>query len=205
MTDHSQIRRRRFMTLSATGFACSSLMHSFGNTVFAESKSENQPWLRKTLKIGMIRSKGSLTDKFNMAKEAGFEGVELNVPGIDINAANKAAKETGIIIDGTVGGYHWGQRHTDPDPKVREVALEKLKQGLIQTAAVGGKTMLLVPGHGPSLQNSQCPPFLRVMPHRKGRPESFTSTSDIRLVPPMMPEGLLCPTTSVTNPGRGDI
>jgi hexulose-6-phosphate isomerase len=148
MTDHSQIRRRRFMTLSATGFACSSLMHSFGNTVFAESKSENQPWLRKTLKIGMIRSKGSLTDKFNMAKEAGFEGVELNVPGIDINAANKAAKETGIIIDGTVGGYHWGQRHTDPDPKVREAALEKLKQGLIQTAAVGGKTMLLVPGHG---------------------------------------------------------
>ncbi len=148
MTDQAQIRRRRFMTLSAAGFACSSLMHSFGNSVLAESKPENQPWLRKTLKVGMIRSKGSLTDKFNMAKEAGFEGVELNVPGIDIEAAKKAAKETGIIIDGTVGGYHWGQRHTDPDPKVREVALEKLKQGLIQTAAVGGKTMLLVPGHG---------------------------------------------------------
>ena len=28
----------------------------------------------------MIKSKGSLTDEFKLAKEAGFEGVELNVP-----------------------------------------------------------------------------------------------------------------------------
>ena len=148
MTDHAQIRRRRFMTLSAAGIACSSLLNTHGQRAHGDTKSDQQPWLRKTLKIGMIRSKGSLTDKFNIAKEAGFEGVELNVPGIDIEAAKKAATETGIIIDGTVGGYHWGQRHTDPDPKVREVALEKLKQGLTETAAVGGKTMLLVPGHG---------------------------------------------------------
>ena len=47
-----------------------------------------------------------------------------------------------------MGGYHWGQRHTDPDPEVRKIALEKLKQGITETAAVGGTTMLLVPGHG---------------------------------------------------------
>ena len=148
MTDQVQIRRRHFMTLSAAGVAGCGLLHAQGQTAHADTKSEQKPWLRKTLKIGMIRSKGSQTEKFNIAKEAGFEGVELNVPGIDIEAANKAAKESGIIIDGTVGGYHWGQRHTDPDPKIREVALEKLKQGLTETAAVGGKTMLLVPGHG---------------------------------------------------------
>ena len=148
MTDHAKIRRRRFMTLSTAGLIGSSLLPTCGQITRAESKPAGKPWLRKTLKIGMIRSKGSLTDKFRIAKEAGFEGVELNVPGINIDAAKQAVQETGIVIDGTVGGYHWGQRHTDPDPEVRKIALEKLKQGITETAAVGGTTMLLVPGHG---------------------------------------------------------
>ena len=148
MTDHAKIRRRRFMTLSTAGLVGSSLLPTCGQITRAESKPAGKPWLRKTLKIGMIRSKGSLTDKFKIAKEAGFEGVELNVPGINIDAAKQAVQETGIVIDGTVGGYHWGQRHTDPDPEVRKIALEKLKQGITETAAVGGTTMLLVPGHG---------------------------------------------------------
>ena len=148
MTDHAKIRRRRFMTLSTAGLVGSSLLPTCGQITRAESKPAGKPWLRKTLKIGMIRSKGSLTDKFRIAKEAGFEGVELNVPGINIDAAKQAVQETGIVIDGTVGGYHWGQRHTDPDPEVRKIALDKLKQGITETAAVGGTTMLLVPGHG---------------------------------------------------------
>ena len=148
MTDHAKIRRRRFMTLSTAGLVGGSLLPTCGQITRAESKPAGKPWLRKTLKIGMIRSKGSLTDKFRIAKEAGFEGVELNVPGINIDAAKQAVQATGIVIDGTVGGYHWGQRHTDPDPEVRKIALDKLKQGITETAAVGGTTMLLVPGHG---------------------------------------------------------
>ena len=110
--------------------------------------ASGSPWLRKTLKSGMIKSDGSLTDKFKLAKQAGFEGVELSVPGVDVEAAKAAAKASGLIIDGTVGGYHWQERHSDPDPAVRAVALEKLKTGLRETAALGADTMLLVPAHG---------------------------------------------------------
>ncbi|MCH1502309.1 MAG: sugar phosphate isomerase/epimerase, partial [Verrucomicrobiales bacterium] len=39
-------------------------------------------------------------------------------------------------------------RHTDPDAAVRAKALEALKEGLRQTKAVGGHTLLLVVGHG---------------------------------------------------------
>lgn len=106
------------------------------------------PWLRKTLKIDMVRSGKTLTEKFTIAKQAGFAGIELNSPGFDVDDAKSAAASTGLIIDGTVGGYHWKQRHTDPDAKTRNVALAKLKQGLRDTAAVGADTMLLVPGHG---------------------------------------------------------
>ncbi|MFK8110570.1 MAG: sugar phosphate isomerase/epimerase family protein [Rubripirellula sp.] len=145
MSDHS---RREFLSvLSAVGASCIAV----DGRVWAdkpESASPAKPWLRKTLKIGMIKSGDTLVDKFKAAKEAGFEGVELNVPGVNISEANQAAADSGLIIDGTVGGYHWAQRHTDPDEAVRAAALVKLKAGIVETAAIGGDSMLLVPAHG---------------------------------------------------------
>ncbi|WP_182868688.1 sugar phosphate isomerase/epimerase family protein [Rhodopirellula sp. JC639] len=113
----------------------------------AES-GDGHDWIRKTLKIGMIGVKGSLEEKFKAAKEAGFEGVEVNVPGIDVDEINKASEAAGLIVDGSVGGTHWNIRHSDPDPEVRAQALEKLKRGIEETAAVGGDSCLLVVGHG---------------------------------------------------------
>jgi len=139
------LNRRQFsqLTLMAAVAACQP--HSLWG---AQKSDPSQPWLRKTLKLGMIQHPGNLSDKFHLAKQAGFAGVELNVPGIDVEAAKAAAEASGLIIDGTVGGYHWKVRHTDPDPAVRAEALEKLIHGLEETAAVGADTMLLVPGHG---------------------------------------------------------
>ncbi|QDT09994.1 sugar phosphate isomerase/epimerase family protein [Planctomycetes bacterium K23_9] len=143
--------RRRFcqMGLAAAGLATTTGL--LGQNGFADQPSGDgdKPWLRKTLKIGMIKLKdGSLEDKFRLAKEAGFEGVELNAPTVNVEEANAASKATGLIIDGTVGKYHWQTRHTDPDPAVRKEAMKLLKKGIENTAAVGGRTMLLVPGHG---------------------------------------------------------
>ncbi|MCC6881556.1 MAG: sugar phosphate isomerase/epimerase family protein [Verrucomicrobiales bacterium] len=104
--------------------------------------------LYKTLKIGMIGVEGSLTDKFNAAKEAGFLGVEMNAPGMDIAATKKAILESGLPVDGTVCADHWGVRHTDPKPEVRAQALATLKQALIDTHEVGGHSVLLVVGRG---------------------------------------------------------
>ena len=104
--------------------------------------------LFKTLKIGMVKVDGSLTDKFKAAKTAGFDGIELNAPGTDIEEAKTAIKESGLPVDGTVNSTHWNIRHTDPDPAVRAKALESLKGALRVTHAVGGDTALLVIGHG---------------------------------------------------------
>ncbi|MGB7347792.1 MAG: sugar phosphate isomerase/epimerase family protein [Pirellulaceae bacterium] len=140
--------RRLFCQLGLAAAASSGMASTlaFADKPAAET---GKPWLRKTLKIGMIKlDNGTLTQKFQMAKDAGFEGVELNAPSIDIDEANAASKATGLIIDGTVGKYHWQTRHTDPDPVIRQEAATLLKKGLENTAAVGGESMLLVPGHG---------------------------------------------------------
>ena len=102
----------------------------------------------KTLKIGMIREGKTLTEKFLLAKAAGFQGVELGAPGIDIGATKIAIAESGLPVDGSVNAGHWNVRHTDPDAAIRAKALEALKEGLRQTKAVGGHTVLLVVGHG---------------------------------------------------------
>ena len=102
----------------------------------------------KTLKIGMVRVEGSLTDKFKAAKAAGFEGIEMNAPGMNVEETKQAIAESGLLVDGTVNSSHWQIRHTSPDAAERAKALESLKQAIRDTHAVGGHTALLVVGHG---------------------------------------------------------
>ena len=63
--------------------------------------------LYKTLKIGMVKDGANLTEKFIIARDAGFDGIELNAPGYEIEEARKAVRETGLPIDGTVCAGHW--------------------------------------------------------------------------------------------------
>lgn len=148
MTELPRIRRRDILYAGGALIGAASMAPM--SRLLAENApaTPSGPWLRTTLKAGMIKSDGTIIDKFRMAKEAGFEGIELDVPGVDVDVARMASAQTGLIIDGTVGNYHWDQRHSDPDPAVRAVALEKLQAGLRETAALGADTMLLVPAHG---------------------------------------------------------
>ncbi len=106
----------------------------------------------KTLKIGMVGVEGSLSDKFNAAKKAGFDAIELDSPlrftNTDIDGAKKAIAESGLPVDGTVIGSHWKQTHSSPDATMRATALQDLIDAIRHTNAIGGKTVLLVAGHG---------------------------------------------------------
>ena len=104
--------------------------------------------LWKTLKIGMVDVKGSLTEKFMAVKAAGFDGIEMDSPGMDVAATKQAIAESGLPVDGTVNSTHWQIRHTDPDAGVRAKALESLRTAMRDTKAVGGHSVLLVVGHG---------------------------------------------------------
>lgn len=105
--------------------------------------------LYKTLKIGMIKiPDASLTEKFIAAKTAGFRGVEMNVPGMDVAETRAASAASGLPVDGSVCSTHWKIRHTSPEASVRAQALADLQQAIRDTHAVGGHSVLLVVGHG---------------------------------------------------------
>ncbi len=101
----------------------------------------------KTLKIGMIKG-GDLTERFKTAKAAGFMGVELSLPGDNVEETKKAIAASGLPVDGSVCAAHWNIRHTSADAETRAKALENLKQALRDTHAVGGHSVLLVVGKG---------------------------------------------------------
>lgn len=141
--------RRNFLqtsaALSSAALAGSGATQAYGNELQHTTTPRR---LLKTLKIGMVRVEGDLTAKFKAAKAAGFDGIELNSPGIDVEATKRAIDESGLPVDGSVGGTHWQIRHSDPDPAVRAEALKKLEDAIRQTHAVGGHSVLIVVGHG---------------------------------------------------------
>jgi len=144
MTEPYSISRRRILRASSL----IPFLPGAAILGFAEEAPSLKGQLYKTLKIGMIKEGETLAEKFAVAKSAGFEGVELNAPGVDVDEARSAADSAGILIDGTVCAGHWQVRHSDPDAAVREEALETLLAALENTHAIGGHTVLLVVGHG---------------------------------------------------------
>jgi L-ribulose-5-phosphate 3-epimerase len=141
----SSLSRRQFVQLAAVAAASGPLL--------ARGAEENSDGylngrLYKTLKIGMVGAGKTLEEKFAIAKEAGFHGIELNAPGINVEEVRAAIKATGLPVDGSVNAGHWSVRHTDADDATRAKALESLKEALRQTHAVGGNSVLLVVGRG---------------------------------------------------------
>ncbi len=145
MSNSPSLTRRSFSQL-AVASAAISMVRPSGFVQAAEIKSEDR--ILKTLKIGMVKGNASFEEKFRTAKNAGFDGIELNAPAFEVDEIRNAIVKTGLPVDGTVCATHWQIRHTSPDAATRQQALETLIQGIEKTAAVGGNTILLVIGKG---------------------------------------------------------
>ena len=149
------VSRRTFLHSSAVAIAAGVVVNNLA-TGMAEPGARSlvtgadglKGRLWKTLKIGMVNVPGSLTDKFQAVKAAGFEGIEMDAPGMNVEETRIAIAESGLPVDGTVNSTHWQIRHTDASLEVRARALESLTTAIRDTHAVGGHSVLLVVGHG---------------------------------------------------------
>ena len=123
MFDLVRLTRRRFVQGSAALFITSPLTARGAE----QSPADLNGRIYKTLKIGMVRVAGSLTDRFQAVKAAGFDGIELNAPGMNVEETKKAIADTGLPVDGTVCASHWQIRHTSPDASQRVKAREHME------------------------------------------------------------------------------
>ena len=104
--------------------------------------------VKKAVNLGMIDGKiGSILDRFKLAKDMGFDGLELNRPdAIPLDELVKARDATGIEIAGIICTTHWGKPLSSPDPAVVEAGLKGLQLALADAAELRCSRMLLVPG-----------------------------------------------------------
>jgi hexulose-6-phosphate isomerase len=132
------IDRRRFLGALACTAAAGVL----------PAEEAKKPRLKKAVKYAMIKTKGSIQEKFELIKSLGFLGVEIDSPEgrPDLGEANRAQEATGIKIHGVIDSVHWRDTLSSPDEAVRAKGLRALEQALRDAQTVGADTVLLVPG-----------------------------------------------------------
>jgi hexulose-6-phosphate isomerase len=136
------MQRRSFLKYAATATIATGLL---SQPIIAQAEKK-EARLRKALQIGMLPKNLSDADKFKLAKECGFNGIEGR-PMKDLEAAQKLgklAREAGVPIHSIVYGG-WGAPFSDPDPKVIEKGLAGMETALRSAKALGAETVLLVP------------------------------------------------------------
>ena len=109
--------------------------------------------MKKGICLGCIPGKVggkdlSVKDKFKLAADAGFDGIEINGGITDEQAMDSlaAAKAAGIEIHSIMGGPHWQFPMSDPDDAVAQKCVEGIAKSIEQAAKVGATAVLLVPG-----------------------------------------------------------
>ena len=147
-----QQNRRQFLkttgtALAATGLAASGLLRSASAAAPPIAGGEHAGRIYKSIKFGMFREKISYEEKFQLLKDMGYDGVELNSPGAENKPkALEASRATGLPLHGVVDSIHWRTRLSDPKPEVRAEALKGLMTAIREAHYIGGTAVLLVPG-----------------------------------------------------------
>src|SRR5262245_14192501 len=137
------LSRRQMMLASAAGAAA---LSTDPRPVWGDEKPTDKKF-KKAVKIGMVKAGESLLEKFQLLKELGFDGVELDSPsGVTVEEAKRCIGETGLNVPGVVDSVHWQQRLSDPSEEVQAKGLEALRSALSFCKQIGGTSVLLVPG-----------------------------------------------------------
>jgi L-ribulose-5-phosphate 3-epimerase len=101
--------------------------------------------LKKGIMWGGIKVGKTIMDRFQAARTAGFDGVEVD-SHLDRNEVLKARDATGMAVYSVCDSRHWNLLLSSPDPKVREDGVAALRVALEDAKTFGAETVLLVPG-----------------------------------------------------------
>jgi hexulose-6-phosphate isomerase len=140
MTD--ALNRRDFLKLGGGAVAAGALGPA---VVAAADAPAKKRMIRKAIMGATISYKGSVLEKFQAVKAAGFEGVEP-MSHLNQDEVLRALEQTGLKPASVCCSTHWHTPLSHPDARVRREALEGLLQALKDAKRYGATSVLLVPG-----------------------------------------------------------
>ena len=137
------MERRKFINSTIVGSAVIGLTPW---SCMAAGQASDRSLHKKSLKWGMIKEDMSVMEKFQLVKQLGFDGIELDSPSdVSTDEVLAAMSATGIEVPGLVNSLHWKNPLSDPDPDKRKLCTESMIDSLELCKKLGGTTVLLVP------------------------------------------------------------
>jgi hexulose-6-phosphate isomerase len=103
--------------------------------------------IKKGIVFNMLPRDMSILDRFQLAKDVGFEEIECHTETDPKRAEEfKAASEkTGVPIHSVMNSAHWQFPLSSSDPQVVEKSMEGMRTSLRNAKLWGAQTVLLVP------------------------------------------------------------
>ncbi|HEV2424598.1 MAG TPA: sugar phosphate isomerase/epimerase family protein [Terriglobia bacterium] len=103
--------------------------------------------VKKGILVDMLPKGLSYTDRFKLARNVGFEALQVNTTPKPADALEikRAAETAGMRIDSVMNMDHWKYPLSSADPKVVEKSLEGMRTSLHNANSWGARYVLLVP------------------------------------------------------------
>ncbi|NLN76840.1 MAG: sugar phosphate isomerase/epimerase [Armatimonadetes bacterium] len=140
------MNRREFLIgATATAVTLGTLRSKSEANALSQSNADGK--LKKGIIFNMLPGSLSVEDRFKLAKDVGFEGIEAS-PTDDpaqVKALCDAAEKTGLPIHSVIFGG-WQSPLSSPDDNVGKQGVEELKRALQNAKDFGADGLLLVPG-----------------------------------------------------------
>lgn len=141
------INRREFLS-HGTATACAAL--GAAGLARAAQQAETPARggkLKKALLWGMLPGKMSIADRFKLAADLGFDGIEAQTVHDEktVDQMRVAADKAGIPIHSVMNMGHWQNPLSSDKPEVVAKSVETMKVSLRNAKAFGADTVLLVP------------------------------------------------------------
>lgn len=112
--------------------------------------------MKKGINIWSFKSGMTVVECIAMAKDAGYDGIELSLDeegevslkssDKDILRIKKIAEDEGVEIASLASGLYWAYPATSSDPKIRQKSKDIVRKQLETAALLGADGILVVPG-----------------------------------------------------------
>jgi L-ribulose-5-phosphate 3-epimerase len=142
-----RIDRRDVLKSTAAAVAAGVVAPLVAGAVDAPPQAKAKRPLKKAY-FGLPKGGSTLVDQFKILKDAGFDGLQLNMPAkeLPVEKVQEALKASDLQLEGTCDAAHWRLHLSSPDESIRKAGLDTLIESMRQCKALGGTSVLLVPG-----------------------------------------------------------
>ncbi len=142
------IDRRAFLEMATAASALAAIRPRTAAAATATTAAPAASGLKKAVYVSMLPKELGYLDKFRLAIDVGFEGIEIGTIADAAVAAEikEASAKTGLTIHSVMNADHWRYPLSSADPEVVTKSVTGMETSLRNAKTWGAGAVLLVPG-----------------------------------------------------------